>query len=98
KSVYFELKQLQAAMTPSRIHSICTTNSPMMTSPNTFYLSTGPMSLTRDQQNLNFQRINFLIEDALDYLNTFDVMTIAPCRRQTMVHKADRLISKLEQI
>lgn len=57
-----------------------------------------PPALTRDQQNLNFQRINFLIEDAQDFLYNFEAHRIAPSRRQTMVHKADRLITKLETI
>lgn len=54
--------------------------------------------LTRDQQNLQFQRINFLIEDAEDFLYHFEVGAIAPSRRLTLVHKADRLVSKLEAI
>lgn len=75
------------AMTPSRPHSMFVTNPPtmgsqMITSPNNFPV---PLSLSREQQNLNFQRINFLIEDALDYLNTFDVLAIASSRRQTLV-------------
>lgn len=57
-----------------------------------------PAALTRDQQNLQFQRINFLIEDAKDFLNHFEVGAIAPSRRQTLVHKADRLVAKLEAI
>ena len=62
------------------------------------FYSLPPVPLTRDQQNLNFQRINFLIEDAQDFLYNFEVLAIAPSRRQTLVHKADRLIAKLEQV
>lgn len=57
-----------------------------------------PPPLTRDQQNLQFQRINFLIEDAEDFLYHFEVGAIAPSRRLTLVHKADRLVGKLEAI
>ena len=90
-------------MTRDRPQSMFIGSSPMMTSPNHhhqqhFYLPPPTVPLTRDQQNLNFQRINFLIEDAEDYLYNFEVLAIAPSRRKPLVAKADRLIAKIEQV